>query len=244
MPAEESALGVIGRPSPNHDDRGGAAVDILLLHYTGMPTAAAALDRLTDPKAKVSAHYLVDEDGTTYALVPEDRRAWHAGVASWAGATDINARSIGIELANPGHEWGYRSFPEAQMTALVSLSQAILARHPIPPHRVLAHSDVAPERKEDPGELFDWAGLARAGIGLWPGETPPADRGDVVEAQGLLARYGYDVEETGRMDARTRLAVIAFQRHFRPAAITETITGAVDPGTLATLRALVTMAGL
>ncbi len=240
MPGEESALGVIGRPSPNHDDRGGAAVDILLMHYTGMTSAAGALDRLTDPQARVSAHYLVDEDGTTYALVPEDRRAWHAGVACWAGATDINARSIGIELANPGHEWGYRGFPAAQMTALAVLARGILARHPIPPHRVLAHSDVAPERKEDPGELFDWAGLARAGIGLWPGAIPAADRGDVGAAQALLRRFGYGIDETGRMDAATRPAVIAFQRHFRPAAI----TGAVDPGTLATLRALVAMAGL
>ena len=124
--------------------------------------------RLCDPAAKVSAHYTIDEDGTVYAHVPEARRAWHAGVSFWAGESDINARSIGIELVNPGHEYGYRAFPEAQIAALIALCHGILARHPIPPARVLGHSDVAPARKEDPGELFPWARLAKAGIGLWP----------------------------------------------------------------------------
>ena len=181
------------RPSPNHDARpDGLAVDILLLHYTGMTSGEAALARLCDPAAKVSAHYCIDEDGSVSRLVPEARRAWHAGAGHWAGAGDINARSIGIELVNPGHEFGYRAFPEAQMTALMALARDILARHPIPAARVLGHSDVAPLRKEDPGELFDWQGLAAAGIGLWP-ETP-AEETDLPSDDAFkagLARFGY-----------------------------------------------------
>ena len=194
----------VERPSPNHDDRGGAAIDMLVLHYTGMKSAEDALVRLCDPSAKVSAHYTVDEDGTVYALVPEDRRAWHAGVAFWAGATDINARSIGIELVNPGHEFGYRAFAEGQIAALTTLCHSILMRHPIPSARVLGHSDVAPARKDDPGELFPWARLAKAGVGLWPqglaSDLGPAD----------LARYGYDPH------APQDKVITAFQRHFRP----------------------------
>src|SRR5579864_6043616 len=158
---------LIQRPSPNHDARN-VPVDLLVLHYTGMKSANEALERLCDPAAKVSAHYTVDEDGTVYHHVPEARRAWHAGVSSWAGATDINACSIGIELVNPGHEFGYRDFPDAQIEALITLCHGILLRHPISSARVLGHSDVAPARKEDPGELFPWARLAKAGIGLWP----------------------------------------------------------------------------
>ncbi|HEX2479239.1 MAG TPA: N-acetylmuramoyl-L-alanine amidase, partial [Geminicoccaceae bacterium] len=155
--------------SPNADDRPSwCAVDTLILHYTGMPTAAAALARLRDPDAKVSAHYLIDEDGDVVHLVPEERRAWHAGVSSWAGRARLNDCSIGIELVNPGHEWGYRPFTDAQYDACVELCRAILARWPIAPRGVLAHSDVAPARKQDPGELFDWARLAAAGVGLWP----------------------------------------------------------------------------
>jgi N-acetylmuramoyl-L-alanine amidase len=197
-------LGVIERPSPNHDDRGGVPIDMLVLHYTGMQTAEAALDRLCDPAAKVSAHYTVDEAGTIYAHVPEARRAWHAGISFWAGVTDVNARSIGIELVNPGHEFGYRVFPEAQIAALITLCHGILSRHPIPAARVLGHSDVAPARKEDPGELFPWAGLAKEGIGLWP---------DWIESDlgpQLLTRYGYDP------DAPLDAVITAFQRHFRP----------------------------
>ncbi len=223
-----SARAPIERPSPNHEPRpAGQPIDILLLHYTGMTSSAEALARLCDPMSKVSAHYLIDEDGTCYCLVAEVRRAWHAGESFWAGAHDINARSIGIELANPGHEFGYRPFPEAQMAALEVLARAILARHPIPPHRVLGHADVAPLRKQDPGELFDWAGLARAGIGLWPdsGFEPAADGPTlaegmdgpaVLELQGALRRFGYGVEATGGYDALTTAAVTAFQRHFRP----------------------------
>ena len=197
------------RPSPNHDERpAGQQVDILMLHYTGMPSAEASLARLCDPAAKVSAHYLIEEDGTVWQLVDEARRAWHAGLGSWAGAADINARSIGIELQNPGHEFGYRMFPEPQMQALIELAQGILARHPIPPARVLGHSDTAPTRKEDPGELFDWQRLARAGIGLWP-DLGPSMSGDW---QGLMARYGYDLRDP-------EAALRAFRRHFEPEAL-------------------------
>jgi N-acetylmuramoyl-L-alanine amidase len=194
----------IDRPSPSHDDRGGVAVDMLVLHYTGMKSGAEALARLCDPSAKVSAHYTIDEDGTVYAHVPEARRAWHAGVASWAGEADINARSIGIELVNPGHEFGYREFPPEQIAALITLCHGILLRHPIPSARVLGHSDVAPARKDDPGELFAWAQLAKAGIGLWP-QAVASDLG----AEALI-RYGYDPS------APLDKVITAFQRHFRP----------------------------
>jgi N-acetylmuramoyl-L-alanine amidase len=195
---------MIERPSPNHDDRGGAPIDMLVLHYTGMPSAEAALSRLCDPAAKVSAHYTIDEDGTVYALVPEARRAWHAGHSFWAGLRNVNACSIGIELVNPGHEFGYRVFPQSQIAALKNLCRDILARHPIPAARVLGHSDIAPARKEDPGELFPWAELAADGIGLWP-QISSGECG----ADGL-ARFGYDP------DVPLDKIVTAFQRHFRP----------------------------
>jgi N-acetylmuramoyl-L-alanine amidase len=194
----------IDKPSPNQDDRGGAAIDMLVLHYTGMRSAQEALERLCDPAVKVSAHYTIDEDGTVYAHVPEARRAWHAGMAYWAGASDINARSIGIELVNPGHESGYREFTEDQIAALITLCHSILMRHPIPSWHVLGHSDVAPARKEDPGELFPWEGLAKAGIGLWP----QAAAGDL--GADALSRFGYDP------NAPQDKVIIAFQRHFRP----------------------------
>ena len=194
----------IALPSPNHDARGGVSVDMLVLHYTGMASEEAALDRLCDPAAKVSAHYTVAEDGTVYAMVPEDRRAWHAGVAHWAGASDINGRSIGIELVNPGHDFGYRAFPEAQIAALIPLCHSILVRHPIASARVLGHSDVAPARKADPGELFPWARLAKAGIGLWP------EKGQNTLGPETLVRFGYDPA------APQAKVIAAFQRHFRP----------------------------
>jgi N-acetylmuramoyl-L-alanine amidase len=210
---------ILDRPSPNHGPRpGDGRVDMLILHYTGMPTAAAALERLSAAEAQVSAHYLVEEDGTVWRLVEETRRAWHAGASRWGAVTDVNGASIGIELVNPGHEWGYRAFPEAQMAALEELCRGILARHPIPARHVLGHSDVAPLRKTDPGELFDWPRLAHAGIGLWPdfavAATPPAD---VADLQRLLERIGYAVPTGGVLDDATRLAIAAFQRHFRPA---------------------------
>ncbi|HET7086520.1 MAG TPA: N-acetylmuramoyl-L-alanine amidase [Rhizomicrobium sp.] len=194
----------VDKPSPNHDDRGGAAIDMLVLHYTGMRGAEEALARLCDPAAKVSAHYTIDEDGTVYAHVPEARRAWHAGQSYWAGATDINARSIGIELVNPGHEFGYREFAEDQIASLITLCHSILLRHPIPSRHVLGHSDVAPARKDDPGELFPWAQLAKAGVGLWP-QAAASDLG-----ADALSRFGYDP------NAPQDKAICAFQRHFRP----------------------------
>jgi N-acetylmuramoyl-L-alanine amidase len=221
---------VIETPSPNFDARPESqAIDILLLHYTGMESAAAALARMGDETAKVSAHYCIDEDGTLHRLVPEDRRAWHAGVASWAGAGDINARSIGIELVNPGHEFGYRAFPDAQMASLIEVAGGILARHPIPARRVLGHADVAPLRKEDPGELFDWARLAAAGIGLWPGAAEPCEPPEAAETRRQLAAFGY-----GYLDHDPAAVVRAFQRHFRP----EAVTGTIDAETAGRLAAL------
>jgi N-acetylmuramoyl-L-alanine amidase len=225
------------RWSPNVDDRPpGCAIDALILHYTGMPTAVTALDRLCDPDAKVSAHYLIDEDGGIVQLVPEERRAWHAGVSAWQGRAGLNDCSIGVELVNPGHEWGYRPFTEAQYDACIGLCRTILARWPIPPGRVLAHSDVAPARKQDPGELFDWPRLAAAGIGLWPRPGAGAPRA-VDRLQRDLARVGYGVAPSGRLDEATRLVVTAFQRHFRPARV----DGRPDRATLARLDGLLAL---
>jgi N-acetylmuramoyl-L-alanine amidase len=221
-------LQIIERPSPNHDARpDGRDVDTLLLHYTGMPSGAAALDRLCDPASKVSAHYLIEEDGRIFRLVPEEHRAWHAGVGEWRGAADINARSLGIEIVNPGHEFGYRPFPAEQMAALRRLALDILGRHRIPAARVLGHADVAPLRKEDPGELFDWRGLAAAGIGLWPESTTLA----VLESAVAMAlkRIGY-----GYTDEDLPAVIRAFQRHFRPHAI----TGGADAETRRRMAAL------
>jgi N-acetylmuramoyl-L-alanine amidase len=225
------------RPSPNHGPRpDGAPIDFLILHYTGMRSAEAALQRMCDPAAEVSAHYAIDEDGTVWRLVEEGRRAWHAGRSFWAGVTDINSRSIGIELVNPGHEWGYRPFPEPQMAALEELCRGILARHPILPQRVLGHSDVAPQRKEDPGELFDWPRLARAGIGLWPefglvSANLVAEEEAVPRARAALKRIGYEVPPAGDAAAMGKL-VTAFQRRYRPARC----DGALDGETLARIE--------
>ena len=221
-------------PSPNHEARpAGQAVDMLVLHYTGMPNGRAALGRLRDPEAKVSAHYLIDEDGSVYAMVPEDRRAWHAGVSYWRGRPDVNSRSIGIELVNPGHAFGYRDFSSAQMGALIALTHAILSRHPIPARNVVGHSDVAPARKIDPGERFDWRMLAEAGIGLWTKEWGDAGLvlSDRVEA---LRRWGYEVSE----NADEAAALSAFQRHFRPTRI----DGFADEETAGLLARLLEMA--
>jgi N-acetylmuramoyl-L-alanine amidase len=219
------------RPSPNHGPRSGA-VSMLVLHYTGMKSAAEALERLCDPAAAVSAHYLIDEDGTVWCLVPEDRRAWHAGVSSWRGVSDVNDASIGIELVNPGHEFGYRPFPEAQIAALETLCRASLARHPIPPRNVVGHSDVAPLRKDDPGEFFPWARLARAGIGLWPEPPlPPAPARAALPR--LLAAIGYAVpDELARV-------VTAFQRRYRPARC----DGAADDETRRLVAAVARLCG-
>lgn len=206
---------IVERSSPNHGPRrADAAVDILLLHYTDMTRAADAVDRLCDPAAQVSAHYVVGEDGTVWRLVPESERAWHAGVAWWAGDGDVNSRSIGIEISNPGHSHGYRPFPEPQMAALESLCQGILARHPIPPHRVLGHSDVSPGRKIDPGHLFNWRRLARAGIGLWP-EAAAADLSPEERVEALAA-IGYRTEGRDPGHPTNRSALFAFRRHWCP----------------------------
>jgi N-acetylmuramoyl-L-alanine amidase len=207
-------------------------IDMLVLHYTGMRDGRAALERMCDPQAKVSAHYMIEEDGTVYALVEEDRRAWHAGAGSWRGHDDINSRSIGIELVNPGHEFGYRPFPAAQMEALAPLAQSILARHPIPPRNVVGHADVAPVRKEDPGELFDWAWLAARGIGLWPADSAVASPSG--DAGAILTHYGYAVDPND-----PKPALVAFQRHFRPARF----DGVADAETVGRLAALLAMAG-
>ncbi|MCZ6605748.1 MAG: N-acetylmuramoyl-L-alanine amidase [Alphaproteobacteria bacterium] len=220
---------MIDAPSPNHDARSGS-VDMLVLHYTGMETAEAALAWMRDPASQVSAHYLVDEAGTVTRLVDEAQRAWHAGTAAWRHHRDINARSIGIELANPGHEFGYRNFPATQITTVEELARNILDRHAIPARNVVGHADVAPARKADPGERFPWERLAAAGIGLWP---------DVAAAplptEGLasaLRTFGYDpsIATTGEI-------VTAFQRHFRPALV----DGIADDETRERLAALVEM---
>lgn len=233
-------------PSPNHGERRGPAPDMLLLHYTGMQSAQTALDKLCAAGSEVSTHYFVFEDGRTVQCVPEERRAWHAGEATWAGETDINSCSIGIEIANGGHEWGYEDFPDPQIAAVIALARDIVGRNAIPSHRVLGHSDVAPARKRDPGEKFPWARLAAAGIGLWvPPEPFTDDRagltiGDsgpaVHDLQARLARYGYGIASSGTFDAHARDVVEAFQRHFRPARV-DGIADASTTGTLAKLLA-------
>ncbi len=201
---------VTDHPSPNFGARpDGIVIDMLVIHYTGMRTGAAALKRLCDPTAEVSAHYLIEEDGRLFRLVDEAERAWHAGVGLWRGDSNINDRSIGIELVNPGHEYGYRPFPAAQMAALIGLAVDILARHPIPAQNVVGHSDVAPMRKQDPGELFDWRALAAAGIGAWPDAPGDGDGGDVGT---LLTDIGYDSSDL-------ELALVAFQRRYLPARV-------------------------
>lgn len=220
----------IRTPSPNFNERDGIGVDMLVLHYTGMESAEAAVARLCDPAAEVSAHYVVDEDGTVLQLVDEEKRAWHAGVSSWRGQTNINSRSVGIEIVNPGHEFGYRDFTEAQYAALVPLCQGILSRHAIPARNVVGHSDVAPARKEDPGERFDWTRLAAAGVGFWPegAHQEPVSEDGVADA---LNAIGYDVTEVAA-------TLRAFQRRFRP----KCLDGVADMETralLAAVRALI-----
>lgn len=208
---------MIDCPSPNWDERS-LPVSMLVLHYTGMADAASAIARLTDPDAKVSAHYLVAEDGEIVRMVPEEKRAWHAGVSQWRGITDVNSASIGIEIVNPGHEFGYRPFPEAQLEALVPLIAEIVDRHGITPANVVGHSDVAPARKQDPGELFPWERLARVRLAL---PRPARGLADPLWTPGgfllALERFGYDVKDGPA-------AVTAFQRRFRP----ERIDGIAD----------------
>ncbi len=203
-----------------------AEISMLVLHYTGMRSGREALERMCDRTAKVSAHYMVEEDGAIFQLVDEVDRAWHAGVSHWRGRDGLNDVSIGIEIVNPGHEFGYRPFPEQQMASLLLLCQDIVQRHALLPRDVVGHSDIAPNRKEDPGELFDWPALAAAGIGVWPDislpETPQlllkkGDQGiDVQYMQQRLQRYGYGLDSHGMYDEATTQVVTAFQRHFVP----------------------------
>ena len=227
---------MIERPSPNFSQRPpGFDIDILLLHYTGMETAESGIERLCDPESKVSSHYVIDEDGTTYCLVPEDATAWHAGVSCWEGKIGMNQRSVGIELVNPGHEHGYRDFPEAQMNALEELALGILDRHPIPKRQVLGHSDVSPMRKEDPGELFDWRGLAEKGIGLWPTQTEMEPvPGTVKDVQVAMRNIGYCMPVNGDDDEIYRTILSAFQRHYRP----KRVDGKADKETRTMLAAV------
>ncbi len=200
-------------PSPNWNERQ-APVSMVVLHYTGMKTAAEALERMCDPAAEVSAHYMIDEDGTVIRLVREDKRAWHAGRSSWRGVTDINSASVGIELVNPGHEWGYRPFPDAQMDALLPLLADVIDRHDIPRANVVGHSDIAPARKEDPGELFDWDRLAQLRLALAKPKLAIRLIWDNDSAFYLaLERFGYDITDRAA-------AVRAFERRWRPHRIT------------------------
>jgi N-acetylmuramoyl-L-alanine amidase len=232
--------------SPNFGPRReGVRPGILLLHYTGMATAQSAIDWLTRVESGVSCHYAVDEAGRITQMVAEDMRAWHAGDSFWAGESDINSASIGIEIHNPGHDFGYPDFAQAQLEAVAALCKDIVARHGIAPERVLAHSDVAPHRKQDPGEKFPWGRLHSAGIGHWVAPAPvvAAEAGMGVGVAGplmadvqlLLAKYGYGIEATGVIDGRTELVAAAFQRHFRQ----ERVDGRIDQSTITTLQRLV-----
>jgi N-acetylmuramoyl-L-alanine amidase len=234
-------------PSPNHGERaGGRQPDMIVLHYTGMPSADAALRRLCAKESEVSAHYLVYEDGRILQCVPEARRAWHAGEGSWGDDTDINSCSIGIEIANPGHDFGYPDFPGRQIAAVIALCRSIINRRSLRTDRVLAHSDIAPARKKDPGEKFPWRLLFESGVGLW---VEPAaikgsahialgDKGDaVITLQAALKKCGYGIPVTGEFDETTRDVVTAFQRHFRPARI----DGVADNSTIDTLGHLLSI---
>jgi N-acetylmuramoyl-L-alanine amidase len=249
FPADSSVVAEV-RPSPNHGEReAGRRPDMIVLHYTGMPDAEAALERLCTPGTEVSAHYVVFEDGRIAQLVQESRRAWHAGKSFWAGETDINSCSIGIEIANPGHEYGYPDFPKRQIAAVTALCRSIQTRNTVLPVRVLAHSDIAPARKQDPGEKFPWRTLYDSGVGhlVKPARISEGgallalgDRGDGVAAmQDSLGKYGYGVAVTGTYDSATHDAVAAFQRHFRP----ERIDGISDESTRTTLQELLAQRG-
>ncbi|MGJ4948244.1 peptidoglycan recognition protein family protein [Bradyrhizobium sp. HKCCYLS20291] len=233
-------------PSANFGERkGGRQPDMIILHYTGMPDVEGAITKLCTSGSEVSTHYIVLEDGRIVQCVPEAMRAWHAGLSSWGGDEDINSCSIGVEIVNRGHDWGYPDFPPRQIAAVIALCRGIMLRRNVPAHRVLGHSDVAPSRKKDPGEKFPWHSLANSGVGHWvqpaaitKGETLKLGSigDDVKGLQKALARYGYGVPITGKFDGITLDVVTAFQRHFRP----ERIDGIADRSTLWTLHALLT----
>ena len=240
-------LSFIEAPSPNDAART-APPDILVLHYTGMQTGPMALERLRDPnEPRVSSHYMVEEDGRIFRLVAEERRAWHAGVSYWKGERNINGVSIGVEIVNPGHEFGYRPFPDAQIAAVIELITDIRSRWMIPDDRIVGHSDVAPTRKDDPGELFPWKRLAQAGHGLWveaaaaPGQPmmEGEDSAAVFALQAGFTRLGYDLPPSGKFDADTKAVVTAFQRHWRQ----HKVDGIADGETRAQLIALLRLAG-
>ncbi|MDQ2634327.1 MAG: N-acetylmuramoyl-L-alanine amidase [Pseudomonadota bacterium] len=232
------------RVSPNFGPRlGTSRPDTIILHYTGMQSGAAAEAWLCTAESQVSSHYLVHEDGRVVQMVRESDRAWHAGKSFWQGATDINSQSVGIEIVNPGHEFGYRGFPRRQVVAVIGLCKGIVARHGVPPQRVLAHSDIAPGRKVDPGEKFPWRKLAEAGIGHFvaparAGGKPVLGPGDsnaaVEELQSMLSLYGYLIDITGVFDRQTGVVVAAFQQHFRQ----RRVDGLADRSTVDTLRRL------
>jgi N-acetylmuramoyl-L-alanine amidase len=244
----DSALVSDLHPSPNIEPRkAGYVPSILIMHYTGLPTVERAIDVLSRPDCKVSCHYVIDVDGRIIQMVSEECRAWHAGVSSWSGETDINSASIGFEIQNPGHMLGYPEFPAVQMEAVAALARDVIRRHHIAPQRVLAHSDVAPGRKIDPGEKFDWGWLAGRGVGHWVAPAPlvEAEAGspstaDVARARELLSEYGYKIDLKGTFCSDMQTIVKAFQLHFRPARP----DGRLDRSTLDTLSRLVAGAGL
>lgn len=251
-----TSLQIIERPSPNYDARK-RPIDLVVLHYTGMHDAVTALKRLGDaaplaghypgpwqasdidpttPLARVSAHYVVAEQGAVYRLVQEAHRAWHAGVSSWEGEGDVNSRSIGIEIVNGGHDFELPEYPLVQVDAVIMLLHQILARWELTPSRVVAHSDIAPGRKKDPGEKFPWKRLAQAGVSIWPEYVAmqASAAPDIAEIQRQLRAFGYGVDQTGALDDQTRAVLEAFQRRFRPALI----TGEPDAETQTLLAAL------
>jgi N-acetylmuramoyl-L-alanine amidase len=240
-------LAVRDLPSPNHDARPDATpIDVLVLHYTATRSTADAVRRLRDPAAGVSAHYLVDEDGAILRLVAEDRRAWHAGPSWWRGLTALDDRSIAIAIANPGHDLGYQPFGALQTAAVCDLCLSILSRHRVPPRNIVGHADIAPDRAQGPGEMFDWLGLAENGVGLFPPGIPDLGAGGAVrDAAGLrdvrraLAAIGYRVAPEGPLDPALSAVLRAFQRHWRG----EAVTGQADAGTLARLLAVARAVG-
>ncbi len=215
--------------SPNFNSRpADASIDTVVIHYTGMKTAKEALDRLTSKESEVSAHYLIDENGDVYQMVDDDKRAWHAGISYWKGRTNINDFSIGIELANKGHEFGYHAFSSPQMDSLLYLCLSLKSKYDITAENFVGHSDIAPSRKEDPGELFDWKQMAKNGIGIWPSSDMPSNipnsviarpnsKGEAVfRMQNMLAKFGYKINQNGLFDPETIMAVVAFRRRFTP----------------------------
>lgn len=234
----------IDTPSPNHDERA-LPISLLVLHYTGMENGAVALERMCDPASKVAAHYMVEEDGRIFKLVAESRRAWHAGISLWGGESDINSAAIGIEIVNGGHDFGLPDYPDAQIKAVIELGRDIMRRNKITDFGVVAHSDIAPGRKQDPGEKFPWAKLADAGVGIWPVvktkdkrvllDTRDTGKRLIRSVQSALGYLGYGIKVNGILDSTTKLVVEAFQRRYRP----EKIDSLMDVQTMAILTLLV-----